>query len=125
MTQPASAGPPGDRAYLNRDRVARVRRELVSERTFRDLAETFKAIGDTTRSKVLFVLGREELCVGDLAALLGMSPSAISHQLRLLRHLRLVRTRRHGKVTYYALDDEHIGHLMNEGLRHVGGEARQ
>jgi DNA-binding transcriptional ArsR family regulator len=123
MRQSTTASPPSNRTYLNRDRVARVRRKLVSERTFRDLAETFKAIGDPTRTKVLFVLGREELCVSDLAALLGMSPSAISHQLRLLRHLRLVRNRRHGKVTYYALDDEHIGNLMTEGLRHVGGEA--
>ncbi|MFZ1946194.1 MAG: metalloregulator ArsR/SmtB family transcription factor [bacterium] len=123
MTEPTGSTQAGDRGYLDRDRVVRVRRKLVSDRTFRDLAETFKAIGDPTRSKVLFVLGREELCVGDLAALLGMSPSAISHQLRLLRHLRLVRSRRHGKSTYYSLDDEHIGNLLTEGLRHVGWEA--
>jgi DNA-binding transcriptional ArsR family regulator len=119
MTQSAS------RAYVDRDRVARVRRSLVSDGTFEDLAETFKAMGDPTRTRMLFVLGREELCVGDLASLLKMSPSAISHQLRLLRHLRLVRSRRLGKATYYALDDKHIGNLMTECLRHVGGEGRE
>lgn len=113
-----------DRRYLDRDRVTRASRTMVAEGVFQDLAETFKAIGDTTRTKMLYVLRREELCVGDLAALLGMSPSAISHQLRLLRHLGLVRNRRHGKVTYYALDDEHIGNLMTEGLRHVMAEVK-
>jgi len=98
---------------------------MVTDSTFLSLAETFKAIGDPTRTRMLYVLGREELCVGDLAALLGMSPSAISHQLRLLRHLRLVRNRRHGKVTYYALDDRHIGNLMIEGLKHVLGEGER
>ena len=105
--------------YLDRDRVTRASKVMVAESVFQDLAETFKAIGDPTRTKMLYVLCREELCVGDLAALLGMSQSAISHQLRLLRHLGLVRNRRHGKVTYYALDDEHIGNLMTEGLKHV------
>lgn len=112
------------RRYLDRERVTRASKVMVPETVFKDLAETFKAIGDTTRTKVLYVLRREELCVGDLAALLGMSPSAISHQLRLLRHLGLVRNRRHGRVTYYALDDEHIGNLMTEGLRHVTGEGK-
>jgi DNA-binding transcriptional ArsR family regulator len=107
---------------LDQDRVTRVRRVMVSDGLVRELAETFKAIGDPTRTKLLYALAREELCVNDLAALLGMSSSAISHQLRVLRHLRLVRTRRHGRATYYALDDMHIGNLMTEGLRHVRGE---
>jgi ArsR family transcriptional regulator len=111
-----------DKAYLDKDRVARVRKAMVSDGVFQGLAETFKALGDPTRIKMLYVLGREELCVGDLAALLGMSPSAISHQLRLLRHLKLVRNRRHGKVTYYTLDDRHIGNLIGEGLKHVSGK---
>ncbi|HVP57333.1 MAG TPA: metalloregulator ArsR/SmtB family transcription factor [bacterium] len=111
-----------DRRYLDQDRVARVRGAMVGDAIVQGLAETFKAIGDPTRTKMLYVLGREELCVGDLAALLGMSPSAISHQLRVLRHLRLVRNRRHGRVTYYALDDMHIRNLMTEGLRHVIGQ---
>jgi len=107
--------------YVDRERVERVRATMVSDDRFGDLANTFKAIGDLTRTKILYVLGREELCVGDLATLLGMTQSAISHQLRLLRTLKLVRHRRVGKVTYYALDDDHIGNLMLEGFKHVAG----
>lgn len=110
-----------EETYVDQERVDRVRKTLVSDDHFGDLANTFKAIGDLTRTKILYVLGREELCVGDLATLLGMTPSAISHQLRLLRHLKLVRHRREGKVTYYALDDNHIGNLLLEGLKHVTG----
>ena len=107
--------------YVDQARVDRVRKAMMEEIVFQDLADTFKAIGDMTRTKMLYVLSREELCVGDLATLLGLSPSAISHQLRLLRHLKLVRHRREGKVTYYALDDYHIGNLLKEGKRHVTG----
>ena len=107
--------------YVDRDRVDRVRKSMVSDEIFQDLADTFKAIGDLTRTRILFVLSREELCVGDLATLLGLSPSAISHQLRMLRHLKLVRHHRDGKVTYYALDDHHIANLFQEGLKHVEG----
>lgn len=107
--------------YVDQVRVNRVRKAMLKEGVFGDLADTFKAIGDVTRTKMLYVLSREELCVGDLATLLGLSPSAISHQLRLLRHLKLVRHRREGKVTYYALDDDHIGNLLLEGIKHVTG----
>ena len=113
-----------EETYVNEERVKRVRKKMVSDPLFHDLADTFKAIGDPTRTKVLYVLGREELCVGDLATLLKLSPSAISHQLRLLRHLKLVRHRREGKTAYYALDDEHIGNLMTEGLKHVAGNLK-
>lgn len=109
--------------FVDRERVERVRAAMVGEDEFRDLAETFKAIGDVTRTKMLYVLAREELCVGDIAALLGLTPSAISHQLRLLRSLKLVRHHRRGKSAYYALDDRHIGRLLLEGLRHVTGEG--
>lgn len=111
-----------EEGFVDEERVERVRKMLVGDSVFQDLADTFKAIGDLTRTKMLYVLAREELCVGDLAMLLGISPSAISHQLRLLRTLKLVRHRREGKVTYYALDDHHIGNLMMEGLKHVKGE---
>jgi len=110
---------PESEEFVDLAKVKRVREAMQSDEVFRDLADTFKAMGDFTRTKLLFALGMEELCVGDLAALLGLSPSAVSHQLRLLRHLRLVRFRREGKVTYYALDDEHITNLMMEGFKHV------
>jgi len=101
------------------ERVARVRQVLVGSRDVSLLAETFRALGDATRVKILDALSHGELCVCDLATLVGMSQSAISHQLRLLRTLRLVRTRREGRMVFYALDDDHIMSLFREGLRHV------
>src|SRR5207245_8000821 len=81
--------------------------------------ETFKVLGDTTRVRMLDALSRAELCVCDLAALLGLSESAVSHQLRLLRGMRLVRPRRDGRLVYYTLDDQHIVGLFAQGLEHV------
>jgi len=83
------------------------------------LAETFKVLGDPTRIKIAFALSREELCVCDLASLLGVSPSAVSHSLRALRQLRLVRFRREGKIAYYSLDDDHLRQLLDLGFEHV------
>jgi DNA-binding transcriptional ArsR family regulator len=83
------------------------------------LAETFRLLGDMTRVRILDALSCSELCVCDIARLLGLSESAVSHQLRLLRGLRLVRPRRAGRQVFYALDDEHIVKLFREGLRHV------
>jgi len=105
--------------YVDGAKVERVLDAMESDEVFTDLADTFKAIGDYTRTKMLFALGMEELCVGDIASIVALSPSAVSHQLRLLRHLKLVRFRREGKVTYYALDDDHIRNLMIEGFKHV------
>jgi len=104
---------------MDNKKVKKVRKDMESDTVFQDLADTFKAMGDPTRTKILFALGREELCVGDIAALVRLSHSAVSHQLRLLRHLKLVRCRRAGKAAYYALDDDHIRNLMMEGFRHV------
>ena len=84
-----------------------------------DLAETFQALSDPTRVRLLLALSRGECSVGALADQVKVTPSAISHQLRLLRGLRLVRHRRQGKHTYYALDDEHIRRLHAEGVLHV------
>lgn len=83
------------------------------------LAETFRALGDPTRLRIAFALSRQELCVCDLATVLGVSQSVASHSLRTLRHMRLVRYRKVGKIAYYALDDEHIASLLDEGFRHV------
>ena len=105
------------------ERVARVRKALVGSRAVTLLAETFRALGDATRVKILDALSHGELCVCDLAALVGLSQSAISHQLRVLRTLRLVRPRREGRMVYYTLDDDHIIGLFREGLRHVEEEA--
>ena len=83
------------------------------------LAETFKALGDGTRVRILDALARRELCVSDIARSLDLSESAVSHQLRLLRALRIVRGRRSGRLVYYALDDQHVAHLFQQGLSHV------
>src|SRR5688500_6747501 len=83
------------------------------------LADIFKVLGDPTRVRILDVLSRGEQCVCRLAALLGMTESAISHQLRLLRNTRIVRARREGRLIYYSLDDKHVLTLFRQGLRHV------
>jgi ArsR family transcriptional regulator len=96
-----------------------LRHQLLGEGSVAALAETFRALGDTTRVRVLDALSRAELCVQDLADLLGLTQSAVSHQLRLLRAMRLVRTRRDGRLVYYSLDDDHIVKLFEQGLEHV------
>ena len=100
-------------------RVAAVRSALPDEATVEALSEIFKALGDPTRLRVLTALGQAELCVCDLASLVGISESAASHQLRLLRTLRLVRSRRDGRMVHYRLDDDHIVGLLAQGLDHV------
>jgi ArsR family transcriptional regulator len=100
-------------------RVARVRTRLVSEDTATSLSETFRALGDPTRVRILDALAQAELCVCEIATLVGLSESAVSHQLRLLRSLRVVRPRRQGRMVFYALDDHHIKDLFVQGLRHV------
>ncbi len=85
----------------------------------RALAETFGALSDPTRVRIIFALSEQELCVFDLARLLGLTGSAVSHQLRLLRGQRLVRYRKEGKVAFYSLDDDHIRNLMEECVKHV------
>lgn len=103
--------------------VRRARQAMRPPQTIAALAETFKVLGDPTRVSIAWALSREELCVCDLAALLGMSQSAVSHSLRALRQLRLVRYRREGRIAFYSLDDEHIARLLEEGVRHIEEEA--
>ena len=88
------------------------------------LAETFRVLGDATRVRILDAISRSELCVGEIADLLSLSESAVSHQLRLLRNMRLVRPRRDGKSIYYSLDDQHIVRLFEQGLEHVQENGR-
>ena len=104
---------------IDPERVALVMASMIDEATTLGLAEIFRVLGDPTRVRILHALAASELCVCDLAAILGMSQSAVSHQLRLLRSLRLVRHRREGRMVYYALDDDHIEKLLAQGLDHV------
>ncbi len=105
--------------HLDPREVSALRADLLDDRAVRSLAETFRALGDVTRVRMLDALSRSELCVCDLARLLRLSDSAVSHQLRMLRGLRLVRPRRAGRMVFYALDDQHIVRLFNQGLEHV------
>lgn len=108
-----------EETVVHRDRVERALERFVDEETFLNLSETFRAMGDSTRVKILFALQEEELCVCDLAYLLGLSPSAVSHQLRVLRNLKLVKFRKEGRNVYYSLDDDHIRTLFAQCLEHV------
>lgn len=104
---------------IHEDIVVRVKDQLPAEETLYDLAELFKVFGDTTRIKIICALFESEMCVCDLSALLNISQSAISHQLRVLKSARLVKFRRAGKVIYYSLDDEHIKQIFDAGLHHI------
>ena len=99
--------------------VDQVRAQLLDDNTATRLAELFRALGDPTRVRIISALSATELCVCELAATLDMSQSAISHQLRVLRQLHLVRRRRAGRTIYYSLDDEHVSTLFREGMDHV------
>ena len=92
---------------------------MLEEEKFYEIAEFFKMFSDTSRIKILYSLFVSEMCVCDIAALLGMSQSAVSHQLRLLKQSRLVKCRRNGKAIYYSLDDNHIKQIFDQGLNHV------
>lgn len=104
---------------IHEEIVNKVRNNLPKEETLYDLAELFKVFGDTTRIKILCSLFQSEMCVCDIAALLGMTQSAVSHQLRVLKSARLVKFRKEGKVVYYSLEDEHIKHIFDQGLIHI------
>jgi ArsR family transcriptional regulator len=112
-----------DVPLVDPDRVARVLREMTDTASTSRLAAIFAALADTTRLRIIDALAQEELCVCDLCAVVGLSQSAVSHQLRLLRDLRLVKHRRAGRLVYYSLDDRHIEALFAMGLEHVLEEA--
>lgn len=108
-----------DVIQIDLNRVRRLRAALVDGDTVTGLADIFGALGDPTRVRILDALSHGELCVCDLAAVLSLSQSAVSHQLRLLRGLRLVRARREGRMVFYALDDRHVIDLLAQGLKHA------
>ncbi len=105
---------------VEEEKVISVQNKMKTDRFFHHLAETFRAMSDPTRTKIIFALCQEnELCVHDLAIITGTTNSAISHQLRTLRNMQLVTYKKEGRVTFYSLDDIHINNLFEEGLRHV------
>jgi DNA-binding transcriptional ArsR family regulator len=104
---------------IHQDIVAKVRTLMPEEESLLDLADLFKVFGDSTRVKIVCALLHSEMCVCDIAVLLGMTKSSISHQLRALRQTKLVKCRREGKGMYYSLDDEHVGAIFATGLVHV------
>ena len=99
--------------------VDRVRAALPGDETLYDLAELFKVFGDSTRIKLLSVLMEGEMCVCDLAQMLGLSQSAVSHQLRVLKSAELVKFRREGKTVFYALADDHVKTIISNGMEHI------
>ena len=107
---------------VHEDLLKIVNETLPEETELYDLAELFKVFGDSTRIRILFVLFEAEVCVCDLAKVLNMTQSAISHQLRVLKQMSLVKFRRDGKTIYYSLADSHVATIMNQGLEHVTEE---
>lgn len=99
--------------------VEKVRDTMPDEELLYDLAELYKVFGDSTRIRILYVLFEAEMCVCDIAQLLNMSMSAISHQLRVLKQSRLVKFRRDGKTVFYSLADDHVRSILNQGMEHV------
>ena len=105
--------------FVHQDIVDRVNRQMPGEEQLFDLAELFKVFGDSTRVRILFVLFEAEMCVCDIAQLLGMSQSAISHQLAVLKKAKLVKYRREGKTVFYSLADSHVETILGQGMEHV------
>ncbi|MBO6163536.1 MAG: winged helix-turn-helix transcriptional regulator [Lachnospiraceae bacterium] len=107
------------RALKNEEERDRFRKCLPCEEECTRLSELFKAFGDSTRIRILHLLSLEEICVNDLADVLELTPSAISHQLRLLKQNRLVKSRREGKLMYYSLDDDHVRSMIAQAMEHI------
>ncbi|MFH1985324.1 MAG: metalloregulator ArsR/SmtB family transcription factor [Pseudomonadota bacterium] len=108
-----------DISHIHAENVEKARDYLESPETILSLADVFKTLGDPTRLKMVMALQACELCVCDLAAVCGLSESAASHQLRVLRNLRIVANRRDGKIVFYRLADDHVGDLIRQSLAHV------
>lgn len=104
---------------IHQDVVERVREQLPEDEVLYDLAELFKMFGDSTRVKILYALLESELCVCDIAKLMEVTQSAVSHQLRVLKGSKLVKFRREGKTVYYSLADEHVIRILSQGMEHI------
>ena len=105
--------------HVHENLVHQIEDGMPSEEMMQDLAEFYKVFGDVTRIKILCILFQSELCVCDLAEVTGMTQSAISHQLRVLKQMKLVKNRREGKIVYYSLADGHIQSILNQGMGHI------
>lgn len=105
--------------HVHQDIVEAVQQQMPEEERLYDLAELYKVFGDSTRIRILYVLFEAEMCVCDIAQLLSMSQSAISHQLRVLKQSRLVKYRRDGKTVFYSLADDHVRAILGQGMDHV------
>jgi ArsR family transcriptional regulator len=116
---PARAAERCAETIIDEDKVRRAEQVLLDGLQATHLADMFKALADPTRLRIVSILAHTELCVCDLAATLGMTQSAVSHQLQLMRRMRLVKNRKDGRMVYYMLDDEHVQDLFQRGLEHV------
>lgn len=110
---------PSEEIYRSNELIDKIREDLPDDEVLYDLAELFKVFGDTTRVKILYALFESEMCVNDLSHCLGMTPSAVSHQLRILKTSKLVKFRRDGKTVYYSLDDDHVHDMIALGMDHI------
>ncbi|MCF2555369.1 ArsR/SmtB family transcription factor [Faecalicatena contorta] len=108
-----------DVSCIHEDAVNKVLKKMPDEQLLSELADFYKVFGDTTRIRILCVLLESEMCVCDLAAVLGMTQSAISHQLRILKQMKLVKNRREGKAVFYSLADGHIKSIISQGMEHI------
>lgn len=114
-----SEAPYCDFISVHEDIVNRVMQVMPADQQLLDLAEFFRVFGDSTRIRILYVLSQSEMCVCDIAGLLKMGQSAISHQLRVLKQMRLVKFRRDGKTVFYSLADGHIETILAQGMEHI------
>ena len=105
--------------HVHEEIVSRVSKQMPDEDALFDLSELFKVFGDSTRIRILYCLFESEMCVCDIATLLNMTPSAISHQLSVLKKSKLVKSRRSGKTIFYSLSDSHVRAIINQGMEHI------
>ena len=111
--------PSCDYRHIPRELVEQVNAHMPDEELLIDLAELYRVFGDSTRIRILYALFESEMCVCDIAQVLGMSISAISHQLRVLKQARLVKSRREGKTVFYSLADDHVRTIIGQGMNHI------
>lgn len=111
--------------HVHKNLLDNAARLMPDDQKLFDLAEIFKVFGDSTRVRILYALLAEEMCVCDISELLGMTQSAVSHQLRLLKNHRLVKSRREGKSMFYSLDDDHVASILFQGLQHISEQHGQ
>jgi len=101
------------------ERIDQIKKSMINDEVLYDIADLFKVLGESTRLKILYVLLKSEVCVGELSESLDISQSSVSHQLRILRQNDLVKFRKQGKTVFYSLDDEHVESLLNQSLEHL------